>query len=144
MAKVKIGKWEVDEEELEQEFAEATKRGQEAIAREPQAKSAYCDQASNRIVVELKNGATLIVPCDLIQGLRGAAPEDIAEVELGPRGAALCWDTLNVDFSVKGLMEGRFGNKAWMAQLQREREKATSPSKTAATQASRKKGGHPR
>jgi len=144
MAKVRIGKWMVDEKELEREFAEAEKRGQEEMAREPQAKSAYYDRPSNRIIVELKSGATFIVPCELIQGLRGAAPEDIAEVELGPHGAALHWEKLDVDFSVKGLMAGRFGNKAWMAQLQREREKATSAGKTAATQATRKKAGRSR
>jgi hypothetical protein len=44
MAKIKMGKWLVVEEELEWERAEATKRGQEAMAREPQAKSAYYDR----------------------------------------------------------------------------------------------------
>jgi len=132
MGKVKFGKWEYTEEELEQQYNEATKRGEEALAREIQAQSVHYDRSSNRIVVELKNGATFIVPCELVQGLRGAAPEDIAEVELGPRGAALHWETLDVDFSVTGLMRGIFGNQAWMAALTRHGDKATSAGKPAA------------
>ena len=56
---------------------------------EPQANSVRHDRAFNRLIIELKSGATFIVPCDLIQGLRDAEPELIAEVELLPRDAAL-------------------------------------------------------
>lgn len=117
MAKIKFGKWEVDEEELQREFEEATRRGQEAMKTEIQASSVRYDQASGRLILELKNGSTFIVPCDLIQGLRGAAPELIAKAKLGPRGASLHWAKLDVDFSVGGLLEGRFGTKKWMEQL---------------------------
>jgi hypothetical protein len=131
MGKVRIGKWEVDEKELDRESAEARRRGKEAMAREPQAKSVHYDRSSHRLIVELKNGTTFIVPCELLQGLRGAAPNDIAKVTLGPRGAALRWDRLDVDFSLVGLLAGTFGNTAWMAEL--AGNQATSVDKSTTT-----------
>lgn len=116
----------MSDEEFERQFAEATKRGEEALRTEPQAKSASYDRTSNRLVIEMKNGTTLIVPCTVMQGLRDADPELIAEVELMPRGAALHWERLNQDFSIAGLLAGRFGTKRWMEQLQREAESDTS------------------
>ncbi|MDQ3753480.1 MAG: DUF2442 domain-containing protein, partial [Acidobacteriota bacterium] len=89
MAKVKIGKWEIDEEELERQHSEAVRRGEERMATEPQAKSASYDRKTNRLIIEMENGSTFILPCQLLQGLAGAAPEDIAEVELLPYGNAL-------------------------------------------------------
>lgn len=116
----------MSDEEFERQFAEATKRGEEALRTEPQAKSAIYDRTSNRLVIEMKNGTTLIVPCKVMQGLRDADPELIAEVELMPRGAALHWERLDQDFSVAGLLAGRFGTKRWMEQLQREAESGAS------------------
>ena len=117
MAKIKLGKWEVEEEELLREIEEATRRGEESLKTEIQASAARYDQATGRLVLELKNGATFIVPCELIQGLRDAPPEQIAKVKLGPRGASLHWAKLDIDFSVGGLVQGRFGAKKWMEQL---------------------------
>jgi Protein of unknown function (DUF2442) len=120
MAKVKMGRWEYTEQELESMFDEATIRGKLASAVEPQAKSAHYDRANKRVVVELKNGATFIFPSELAQGLSGASANDTAQVELGPRGASLHWEKLDVDFSIVGLMSGVFGNKAWMTKLKRD------------------------
>lgn len=119
MAKVKMGKWEYTERELETMFDEATVRGRLASKVEPQAKSTHYDRATNRIVVELKNGATFIFPCELAQGLSRASADDLALVELGPRGASLHWEKLDVDFSIVGLISGVFGNKLWMTKLER-------------------------
>lgn len=143
MAKVKFGRWEYTDEELERQFEEATKRGEEAEHSEPRAKSVHYDRTSNRLVIELTNGATFIVPCELLQGLRDASPEDIAGVKLGPRGAALFWDKLDVDFSLPGLMAGRFGNKAWMAELGRQGVRAKLETKPPAAPVNKKKSGRP-
>ena len=114
MSRVKFGKWEYSDEELKAQFAKATQDGEKAMRAEPQARSVHYDRSSSRIIIDLKNGATFIVPCELLQGLSEASPDDIAEVELGPRGAALHWEKLDVDFSLEGLMSGRFGSKSWM------------------------------
>lgn len=126
MSKAKFGKWEYSEEELRKQFTKATKAGEKAMREEPQARSAHYDRQSNRIIIDLKNGATFIVPCELVQGLADASPDDIAQVELGPRGAALHWEKLDVDFSIQGLMTGRFGSKKWMAEPKQRTTRAIS------------------
>lgn len=111
MAKVKFGKWEFTEEELEKQFEEATRRGKERMKKEPRASSAYYDCERDRIVVELTNGCAFMFPPELAQGLAGASAEDLADVRIMPAGFALGWDKLDVHFSIAGLMAGRFGNK---------------------------------
>ncbi len=122
MSKVKIGKWEYDEKELDRQFEEATKRGQESLRTQPRARSAYYDAASGRIVVELLNGCTFVFPAHLAQGLRGASSQDLAEVKVMPHGFALHWEKLDADFTLEGLMAGRFGSKRWTEQLRSEIE----------------------
>jgi hypothetical protein len=148
MADLKAGKWTYTEEELERMFDEADRRGKESLKTEIQAHEARYDRKTDRLVIELKNGATFIVPCDLIQGLRGADPKDIAAVELGPRGASLHWEKLDQDFTVGGLLRGIFGTKKWMAELERESGRAKSKAKTTAShqngRKNGKRGGRPR
>lgn len=137
---LKAGKWTYTEEQLEQMFAESDRRGAEALKTEIQARHAYYDPAAQRLVIELKSGATHSVPCQLIQGLRDADPADIAAVELGLRGASLHWEKLDNDFTVGGLVRGIYGTKKWMEQLAREdeettRTKATPKRQRAATSA---------
>jgi hypothetical protein len=117
MDKVKIGKYEYTEEELEKNFIEATRRGEEELARAPKAVSAKFDRKTKRLVVELKNGVVFMIPTDLIQGLRGASAVDISAVELWMEGMYLHWEKLDVDFRVSSLMNGVFGTPKWMAEL---------------------------
>ncbi|MBI4530524.1 MAG: hypothetical protein HY709_03290, partial [Candidatus Latescibacteria bacterium] len=86
MAKVKIGTWEIEEKELERQHREARKRGLEKVQTEPQAQAVSYDRSTNRLIIDLKNGTTFLLPCALVQGLAEAAPEEIAHVRLGPRG----------------------------------------------------------
>jgi hypothetical protein len=65
----------------------------------------------------LKRGATFSFPPALAQGLAGASPEDLAEVEVTPSGDGLHFLKLDADFSVPALLAGVFGTEAWMAQL---------------------------
>lgn len=141
MGNVKMGKYEFDEEELEKQFTEATKRGKERMKTEPRAKSARYDRESGRIVVELLNGCTFMFPPELAQGLADASPEDLAEVRVRGPGFALGWDKLDVHFSLAGLMAGIFGNKAWMAEMGRRGGRATSEAKAAAARENGRKGG---
>ena len=139
-----MAKHRMSNEEFERQFAEATKRGEQAMKSEPQAASVNYDQARNNLVINMKNGVTLILPCDLIDGLREAAPEEIAEVELLPRGAALHWEKLDVDLSLTGLLVDLFGSKAWMAEMGRRGGSVTSEAKAKAVRANGRKGGRPR
>jgi hypothetical protein len=47
----------------------------------------------------LKSGAIYSFPPVLAQGLAGASPEDLAEVEVTPSGYGLHWENLDADLS---------------------------------------------
>jgi hypothetical protein len=66
----------------------------------------------------LKSGAIYSFPPELAQGLAGASPEDLAEVEVTPSGDGLHFLKLDADFSVPALLAGVFGTPAWMARIQ--------------------------
>lgn len=143
MAKIiKSEKWEYSEAELQRMYEAATRRGEEAIKTEKQAHAVRYDQTTNRIILELKNNVTVMLPCDLIQGLSDANPTEIAEVELGARGASLHWEKLDQDFSVNGLVNGIFGTKKWMEQINLNnfsRQKSTTQAPLHQTDTDRKK-----
>jgi hypothetical protein len=98
----------------------ATARAEEADRTEPRARTATFDPIARRVRIELKNGCAYEFPADLCQGLRGVSADVLAQVEVYPYGIGLRWDVLDVDFSVPGLVAGRFGNKAWMRQIESE------------------------
>ncbi|MGH9935539.1 MAG: DUF2442 domain-containing protein [Blastocatellia bacterium] len=116
MAKIKLG---ISDEEFERQYAEAVKRGKERLKTEPRAKSATYDPKTRRVIIELMNDCVFIIPVDLMQGLRGASDEDLMDFSLMPRGFDLHWHRLDAQFTVFGLMQGRFGTKRWMAELGR-------------------------
>lgn len=139
-----MAKRRMSDEEFARQYAEATARGEVAMKTEPRARAARYDPESDRLVVELTNGVVFLIPRGLVQGLRGAVPEEVAEVELGPRGAALHWERLDQDFSVAGLLRGIFGTRAWMAaELGRAGGAAQSEAKVAASRANGARGGRP-
>ncbi|HYH86560.1 MAG TPA: DUF2442 domain-containing protein [Pyrinomonadaceae bacterium] len=139
-----MAKWRMSDEEFERQFAEATKRGEEAMRTEPRAVSARYDRRRKRIVVELIDGCTFMFPPELAQGLAGASAEDLSDVRVMGPGFALGWDKLDTHFSVAGLMSGRFGNDAWMAQLAERRSRRATKRKTIPTRAADKKASRPR
>jgi len=104
---------------FDQEYERAKREAARADRIEPRAKSARYDRRTNRIVVELRNGATFMFPAELAQGLAGASPKDLAEVKVTPSGGGLRWPRLDADFSLPNLLAGEFGSKSWMAKLGR-------------------------
>jgi hypothetical protein len=144
MASLKAGKWTYTEAELDRMFKEADQRGKERMKTEPRAARATYDAASRRLVIELLNGCVFIVPVDLMQGLRGASDKDLADFQLMPRGFDLHWKKLDAQFTVAGLLAGRFGTKKWMAELERSASRSTSKAKRAAARANSTKRGQSR
>ena len=108
---------ELQEADLNQQIAVARENAVTASHIEPRAKSAYYEPASDRIVVQLQFGATFSFPSRLGQGLAEAGAEDLAEVEVTPSGIGLHWEKLDADLSVPALLNGIYGNAAWMAQI---------------------------
>ena len=99
----------------EADYLAAVERGRIADENEPRATSAWYDEASGRIFMELKNGCLFAFPSEMGQGLRGATARQLSEVEILPGGEALHWEELDADLGVQGLVAGVFGSKAWLA-----------------------------
>lgn len=123
------------------ELDAADQRGREYLSSTPLAASARYDAATKRLVVELKNGSTFMVPASLVQGLADATDDQRSDIEVWGEGYALRWEQLDLDFTVPGLISGVFGTKRYMASLA---GRATSPAKSAAARANGAKGGRPR
>jgi Protein of unknown function (DUF2442) len=81
---------------------------------------AYYDSIARTITVRLRSGASFSFPVDIVQGLAGAETQDLNQVEITPMGDGLHWETLDTDFTIAGLLAGRFGTKKWMTKLQQE------------------------
>jgi hypothetical protein len=132
-----------DEEVLAQ-IPAARRRARAVKASEPRAKSARYDRARGLVIVELNNGSYFGFPAKLGQGLRGASPEELAEVEVSPSGEALHWERLNADLRVPALLQGMFGTRSWMRELGRIGGRARSGAKARAARLNGAKGGRPR
>ncbi len=48
--------------------------------------SAHYDPSQSRIVVELSTGIQLAFPPEMAEGLSGASPENLADIEISPAG----------------------------------------------------------
>jgi hypothetical protein len=127
------------------EIRSAEARGREMLATEPRASAAYFDADNHRLVLELMNGCTFLVPTALIQDLQGASNEALADVKVDSLGFNLHWPALQVDLDVPALVSGIFGTRHWMTrELARRAGQARSPAKASAARANGAKGGRPR
>ncbi len=123
-------------------YEAATAQGDIERSRSPIPAAVRFDEASGRIVVEFTNGAAFMVPARAIQGLENATNAQLAEVELlGETG--LHWESLDVDFTIAGLMNGVFGTAKFM-DAQRRGGQSRSAAKIEASRANGAKGGRPR
>lgn len=124
------------------ELSAAKARWTEERAARPIPVAVRFDPDSERIVVDFENGATFLVPARALEGLESATVEHLAEVELlGETG--LHWETLDVDYTIQGLMAGVFGSRAFI-EAQRRGGRSRSPAKVAASRENGAKGGRPK
>lgn len=105
---IKSGRWEMSDEKFERQFAEATERGKAEMDNGVVATAARYDKAKRRLVVDLANGMTVLIPPHLLQGLQEAKPKELAEVELLGVGSGLYWPQLDVDIALSGLLAKMF------------------------------------
>jgi len=75
-------------------------------------------ERTDRFMLYLDNGVTLIVPRCLLQGLADAQPSVLHEIELLGNGTGLYWPELDVAHAVSGLLAGVYGSAKWMKHLQ--------------------------
>ena len=104
------------EQEILAQIPEARERARIADQTEPRAVSARYNRETGRVELELRNGCLFAFPTEIVQDLRGASPDLLAAVEILGDGYALRWEALDADYTVPGLLEGRFGGRKWMEQ----------------------------
>ena len=141
----------MNNKQFEREFVAATRRGKASQANLPRARSARYDSRAKRLVLEMQNGVTMLVPVSLIQGLQQAHDAALANFELAMEGTQIHWCDLDVQMYVGSLIDGVFGTPAWMQRLRRHYStigakggRSRSPIKLAAAKENGKKGGRPR
>jgi Protein of unknown function (DUF3532). len=128
---------------LERDWDAANRRGQETLAAGPLAVSAYYDQPTGKVVIELNNGVGLHIPPALIQGMENATPPELAEIAIEGHGMGLHFPQLDVDLYVPALARGILGTSAWMRRLGRKGGASKSPAKTEAARRNGRLGGRP-
>jgi hypothetical protein len=107
--------------------------------------SARYDRRTKRVIIQLHSGLELAIPPRLVEGLTGATPEALSEIEVSPSGLGLHWPQLDADLYVPALLEGQFGSKQWMARhLGATGGHSRSRAKRDASRANGAKGGRPR
>jgi hypothetical protein len=79
-------------------------------------RASYSDR-TDRFVLRMDNGVTVMIPRSLLQGLTGAKPDALSRIELLGNGTGLYWPDLDVAHSVTGLLAGVYGSEKWMKQL---------------------------
>jgi hypothetical protein len=125
----------------EEQIEAANERGRIFRETHPHAKAVRYDAKADRVIVELINGATFAFPPGLVEGLDEASAAEIGEVEVIGAGYGLHWESLDLDYTVPGLMNGVSGTAKWMAA---KAGRTSSPAKAAAARANGAKGGRPR
>ena len=136
---------------LEQQHLAAIESGKQKTATSARAKSVSFDRKNRRLVVELENGATFMVPVSLVQILHDASDEQIADVRLKVHGLYLSWEQLDEDLTLEHLISGVFGTQKRMNDLRQHLAAAgrkggvsRSVAKSRASAINGKKGGRPR
>jgi uncharacterized protein DUF2442 len=101
--------------QFQRQFVAATKHGEARLSSQPVAIAVRYDRRLRKVIIDLSNGCTLLVPPELAQGLSEASASDLAAAKILGPGTAIDWPKLDVQLSVAGLLTGNFGTAAWMA-----------------------------
>jgi hypothetical protein len=133
----------ISDAEFERQYAEATRRGERRLQSDPRARAVRYNRRTRKVVIDLDNGCTLLVPPELAEGLRGVSSSALAQVQILGPGTTIAWPQLDVQFSVTGLLAGIFGTRAWMAELGRAGGRVKSAAKSRAARRNGAKGGRP-
>lgn len=109
-----------------QEFAKATALGKEELRNLPKIKKLVLERQSRKLIFDLSNRVTLIIPADVLQGLQNASTGDLTDIELWDEGLMIYWKNLDVAFQTSSLLLGVFGTKRWMLEIAAETHKTNS------------------
>jgi len=96
------------------------------------------------VVITLATRLQVAIPRNLLQGLQGATPRQLAKVEIESPGTGLHWPLLDVDHYIPAIPAGVFGTRRWMSELGRRGGMARSAAKATAARINGRNGGRPR
>ncbi len=108
-----------------QDFTKAKELGKKELAELPKIIKLSLDKQNRRLVFDLTNSVTLIVPADLLQGLQNASENDLTAVEFWDEGLMVYWKNLDVAFQTSSLLLGIFGTKRWLSEINSRNGKQT-------------------
>jgi len=127
------------------EFALATKRGQELRREGPTATAARYDRRTQRIKIMLSSGVELAFAPQKAQGLENASAQALSKIEITPSGAGLYFPDLDVDIYLPSLLLGILGSRKWAAsRLGALGGRSSSAAKISASRRNGRLGGRPR
>ena len=128
-----------------QELKQANARAKALQTSTPTVASAHYDRRSKNIIVKLSTGIGIFFSPQDAQGLEGASPAQLSEIEITPSGFGLHFPKLDADLYVPALLEGVLGSRKWMAaRLGTAGGSSRSKLKAAAARANGSLGGRPR
>lgn len=102
------------------------------------------DPATERIVVQLANGADFSLPVSIIPRVARATEEERADVAPSTTEPGIRWDALDLEIYVPLLMAMLIGEDAWKRAAGRQLGSITSAAKARASRANGAKGGRPK
>ncbi|HEY1883231.1 MAG TPA: DUF2442 domain-containing protein [Candidatus Cybelea sp.] len=122
----------------------AYRRREKRLRAEPLATSVRFLPSRGAVLIEMNNGAALIIPRRLLQGLRAASPAQLRRARIDAKGTVVSWPELDADFTIVSLLHGVYGGKRWMSELARHAGESKSAAKATAARINGVKGGRPR
>jgi nucleoid DNA-binding protein len=129
---------------IQKQIERARKAGERALQESPRVVSVDFQEDDRLLVLNMQNGLSVRIPVDELQGLSRAPWADVKKAKIAEQGLALHWDSLDVHFTVPGLVKGVYGTSEWMKEIGRKGGHATSLKKRRAAQVNGKRGGRPR
>jgi len=130
---------------LHDDFEQANQSAKDLAAHMPRAVSAHYDRKSRRIVIHLSSKLIVSFAPGDVEGLEGARPSQLDEIEISPSGFGIHFPSVDADLYVPGLLEGFLGSRRWMAsRLGQLGGQSRSRLKKAASRTNGKLGGRPR
>jgi hypothetical protein len=119
---------------FEHEIGRASERAKRRRAQQPHALAARYDGEQGRIVIDLSTGYAVTFAPERAQGLAGARPADLVDIEITPSGYGLHFPKLDADLWLPALTESVFGIKRAVRKPTRAAEGPTrSPSNHTST-----------
>ena len=131
--------------ELDKQIEQASWRAMELQASHPRAESARYDRGLKRVVIVLSSRLEVSFAPEDAEGLAGARPSQLEQIEISPSGFGIHFPKLDADLYLPALLEGFLGSKRWMAsRLGAEGGKQRSAAKASAAKRNGRLGGRPK